>query len=65
MRIFLNDKPIDLKQSSTLSEFLASHVLVDGVYAVALNNTFIPQSSYSMLIQQDDHIDIIVPMQGG
>ncbi len=38
----------------------------DKGFAVAINQTFIPRSLYEQTwIQAEDHIEIVMPMQGG
>ena len=65
MRVFLNDNIISAREKSRLSDLLFMHCKTEGNYAVAVNETFIPKHSYDRIINNNDRIDIIIPMQGG
>jgi thiamine biosynthesis protein ThiS len=55
-----------LPEKCSLSEALVLYNLQDRVFAVAVDGKLVPRSQYSqMKLQNDNSIDIIVPMQGG
>ncbi len=66
MEIKINDETVSLDHCVSLKEVLSLFGYSDKKIAVALNNEFIPKELHeSVLIQQYDMIDIIIPMQGG
>ena len=64
MKILLNDQP-----SETAAKDLAGLVVelkIEGAFALALNENFVPKSQYAdTLINENDRIEIVAPMQGG
>lgn len=66
MNIYLNNKSLQTKIPLSVQELLHEHQCDHIHFAVAVNNLFIPRSAYSTIfLQEGDHVDIIVPMQGG
>ena len=62
----LNNETITLASTLLLKDALNHWGYQDGPYAVAINQTFIPKSRYSMtVLNNNDHIEIVSPMQGG
>lgn len=66
MTIYLNGDAVLVRDSCFLSDFLLEKGYIDDCYAVALNRSFIPRANHAAtLLQENDLIEIIVPMQGG
>lgn len=62
----INDEITSLPYGLSLSELLTELNYQQQNFAVALNETFVPRSQYSTtIIQADDTIEIVAPMQGG
>lgn len=62
----INSHPFWLPEKCSLREALVLYNLQDRVFAVAVDGKLVPRSQYSqMKLQNDNSIDIIVPMQGG
>jgi sulfur carrier protein len=67
MKIILNGEPRLLSQPNSLADVLNEcgydHTLP---FAVAVNHVFIPRQDYSnTLLNEDDEVEIVMPMQGG
>ena len=61
----INGEPASLADGSTLAAALAGRG-VDGSFAVAVNEEFVPRSRYAACILRDgDDIEVVAPMQGG
>ena len=61
----LNNQATTTKQT-ILADALKEWGYHEGPYAVAINLTFIPKSKYhTTLLNHNDHIEIVEPMQGG
>ena len=66
MKVFLNKKEMIIEDGCTLGEFLKSQEYISGSYAIALNKNFIARNNYDeTILNNQDHIAIIRPMQGG
>ncbi len=66
INVYYNNKKYQIKSKQTLQEFLCTHKPPQLHFAIAINNQFIPRSSYNKtLLYESDQIIIIVPMQGG
>ena len=64
--IYLNNEKILINENSLLLDILHQQGYKQNGFAVAINRTFIPRSTYSeVVLKQNDKIDIILPMQGG
>ena len=63
--IFCNNT-VTLEENVSINELLLKKNYTHKHFAVAINKTFIPQSEYSRtLLEHNDTVDIIFPMQGG
>ncbi len=66
MQVILNNEKITVDNLISLDAFLNIHGYAESKIAVAINYCLIPRSDYrSCIIQPNDIIDIIIPMQGG
>ena len=66
IRIYLNDQEYHLETLQSLHDFLKQNTTRDFNFAVAINTHFVPRPAWEKtLLQADDRIDLIVPMQGG
>ncbi len=64
--IQFNAQFISVPKDSSLSELLIQQQLVDTYFAVAVNQQWVPRSTYSeKILKAGDVINIITPMQGG
>ncbi|MBE0493477.1 MAG: sulfur carrier protein ThiS [Thiomicrospira sp.] len=64
MILLINDKPTETK-AQTLAG-LVVELNIEGAFALALNQNFVPKSQYAnTLINENDRIEIVAPMQGG
>jgi sulfur carrier protein len=64
--IYFNVEKIILEKSISLAELLEKQKMETIYFATAVNRVFIPRSQYQHTqLQQDDHVEIILPMQGG
>ncbi|MFI4937422.1 MAG: sulfur carrier protein ThiS [Candidatus Berkiellales bacterium] len=66
MKIWINDKEVSLEPECDLNAVLNAIGIKLSFFAVALNGNIVPKNNYNNVkLKNDDHIDIIVPMQGG
>ncbi|AMP89783.2 thiamine biosynthesis protein ThiS [Legionella pneumophila subsp. pascullei] len=66
MNIYLNDKIYTIQSSLSLSAFLKQLNYTQQHFAVAINNHHVPHNAYeTTILQANDSIDILFPMQGG
>ena len=67
MIIFINGDKTKLNKNTTLEKFLKKNFSnLSSSYAVALNNEFIPRSSYQDIIINDgDKIEVVSAQPGG
>lgn len=64
--VHLNNQLVDVAANTSLHEFLLNQHYKDQHFAVAINDQFVPRSTYqNHVLKTDDRIEIIVPMQGG
>ena len=64
--ISINDQEYHIEKTNSLHDLLLKNNHVDLHFAVAINNQLIPRIAYNTtVLQANDRIDIIVPMQGG
>lgn len=64
--IYFANETLSIDATCSLGQLLKDKGYTHGGYAIALNNQFIPQSFYDKtFFKADDHVEIIVPMQGG
>ena len=65
MRIVINQLPYEVENSSKVSDALRL-INAKPPYAVAVNLQFVPKSRYTEHgLQENDHIEVIVPVTGG
>ena len=66
MKVKINGQNRTIAPSLDIQTFLEQEDFLDKKVAVAINGEFVPKTSYSTtLIQEDDDIEIVAPMQGG
>lgn len=67
MIIFINGDKTKLNKNTSLEKFLKKNFSnLSSSYAVALNNEFIPRSSYQDIIINDgDKIEVVTAQPGG
>lgn len=66
MKIILNGETLTLEKPSSINDLLEQKGYNGKLIAVAVNNDFLPKSAYATTILQDnDKIEIVAPMQGG
>ena len=66
IRIYLNDEVQQIESTQSLHDLLMKNNHVEQHFAVAINNQLIPRMAYrTTILNPDDRVDIIVPMQGG
>lgn len=64
--IKINHQEIVLPNECDITQALTIYGLQEKIFAVVLNNKIIPRENHQqIIIQADDQLDIIVPMQGG
>ena len=64
MILLINDKPTETYASNLAG--LVVELEIEGAFALALNENFIPKSQYAdTLLNENDRIEIVAPMQGG
>jgi thiamine biosynthesis protein ThiS len=66
IKIVVNHEVFTVPQESNLNDALKLLGFENGYFAVAVNRKVIAKDLYQQfLLQADDHIDIVAPMQGG
>jgi len=64
MNIYINNQLYQTEEQQLLD--ILTEYQVQEPFAIAINNTFIPKESYpNYRIQNNDRIDIIIPIYGG
>jgi thiamine biosynthesis protein ThiS len=64
--ILLNDQRIKLTEQSSVADVLQKYNYANDCFAVALNSKIIRQDEYNKIVlNNEDVLEIIVPMQGG
>jgi len=64
--IHFNDEIIEIEPNCSLANILEAKGYQDPGFAVALNRHFIPRKQHvNTILNSNDIIEIIVPMQGG
>jgi sulfur carrier protein len=62
----LNGERKTLTTGSTITDAIKSWQLLDGSFAVAVNDEFIPKSAYANVsLTEGDRVELLIPMQGG
>ena len=65
MMVWINQKPCELQQGSTLKEAIEL-VPISPPFAAAVNTQFVPKTLYEQtLLNDNDKIELIVPITGG
>ena len=66
MKIKLNDHEYVIDENETLQSFLQKQALPHQGFAVAVNKKFVARAHYGTTqLQEHDHVQIMMPMQGG
>lgn len=66
MKIKIDGETFSIEERLSLKEVLNTFGYGEAKVAVALNDEFVPKALHGeVMIQADDNIHIIVPMQGG
>ena len=66
MQIIFNQQKISITQQATLKDLLQQQGYESGNFSVVVNQEFILRANYvSTMLNENDIIDIIKPMQGG
>ncbi|HAT1850138.1 TPA: sulfur carrier protein ThiS [Legionella pneumophila] len=66
INVYLNDKIYNIESSLSLSVFLKQLNYTQQHFAVAINNHHVSHKAYeTTILQANDCIDILFPMQGG
>lgn len=66
MRIYLNQNLLVLENTMSLKNFLQQQKCVGDHFAVAVNKSFVPRVGYeTIMLNENDHVDVVLPMQGG
>ncbi len=66
MDVILNGKKIKLDGATNISRLLSVHGYADKLVAVAVNGHFVAKSQHDEhVINNNDEIEIVAPMQGG
>ena len=66
IKVMLNSQEIEICKASNLEEILQEWGCYSKSNAVAINQHFVPQHQYTnTILQANDKIDIVAPMQGG
>ena len=64
MIVKINDQPTETNALNLAG--LVVELKIEGAFALALNENFVPKSQYAdTLINENDCIEIVAPMQGG
>ncbi len=66
MNITVNGQTKTLTSNCPISEYLNNNGYGDKLVAVAINGSFVPKSLHGdTLINDNDDVEIVAPMQGG
>ncbi|WFE69408.1 sulfur carrier protein ThiS [Thiomicrospira sp. R3] len=64
MILLINDKPNETNATNLAG--LVAELKIEGAFALARNENFVPKSQYAQTpIAENDRIEIVAPMQGG
>jgi sulfur carrier protein len=65
MMVWINQKPCELQQGSTLKDAIEL-IAISPPFAAAVNTQFVPKTLYHQtLLNDNDKIELIVPITGG
>ncbi|AMQ27856.1 TPA: sulfur carrier protein ThiS [Legionella pneumophila] len=66
INVYFNDKIYKIQPSLSLRAFLKQLNYTQQYFAVAINNHHVPHKAYeATILQANDRVDILFPMQGG
>lgn len=66
MKVYVNNKEVEIAQQSTITQLTRSLQLPDKGVAIAVNNKMIPKTEWdNYALQENDHIVIIKAACGG
>lgn len=66
MKIIINGEQKNIAENSSISKILNELGYQNSSVAIALNNSFVPKEQLEKtIIQENDSIEILTPMQGG
>ncbi len=66
INIVFNGAKYQIKKASTLADFLAQQQFNLEYSAVAINRAFVARSEYpNIILDEDDQVECVKPMQGG
>jgi sulfur carrier protein len=66
MRVTVNAEEVELGDPGTVAELLEQCGYGDARVAVAVNEEFVPRSTYAgTKLNDGDRVDVVAPMQGG
>ncbi len=66
LSILLNGSVYEIPTNTSLEAALSIWGNTHHAFAIAINDTFIPRHAYAnTLIQHNDHLEFLTPMQGG
>jgi len=66
LNLKLNGENKVLVKALSLEDAIVEWALPKQAFAVAINEQFIPKSEYaSTYLQEDDRVELLIPMQGG
>lgn len=66
LQIYFNNTKLILETTLSLDDFIKMQRLAETGFAVTVNQKFIPRGDYQKIIlQHDDQIILLQPMQGG
>jgi sulfur carrier protein len=64
MIVIINGEPTETNAANLAG--LVAELNIEGAFALALNENFVPKSQYAhTFINENDRIEIVAPMQGG
>lgn len=66
INVFLNNQSQSVEVGKTLYDFLVQHHQLKEYVAVIINNNLVIRRDFkTTLLQSNDRVDILIPMQGG
>ena len=64
--IYLNNKAMDISPQASVQELIEVLPEIPKGFAIAVNENFVPRSSYQQTALSDgDRVELLVPSQGG
>jgi sulfur carrier protein len=66
MRLMISGELTEVPDAVTIAELLEHLGLTDAMVAVAVDRHHVPRSQHAHhTLREDDHVEILAPMQGG